>query len=301
MILLLLFILFFALYIIYKTCFCEKFKNTENLLVWGWGINKDRTTIEKLSKPFLESGKFCKLNCDLIGVGVDYAKWETDVINGDGSKAGRGLQRFYVLRDALKNVNPNQIIVVMDTADTILVGSEEEILSRFKKHNTKILISAEKGYTYQYPKYREKFDKNNTKTPYKYIAAGTFIGYADAIKQMVDDCINMCCKNEKSEVYNKVEMTVMSVWIHKHLIPNQPINEQALIKLDTNCDIFWVTTEDSNNYLKNLDNYKSSRRFYNQITNTYPLILHLVGGPTRDRLEEGLDKLKHLKLFGSRS
>ena len=132
----------------------------DKLLVWGWGINRDRKQMEQMSKPFLESAKAWNLDASLIGIGVDYAKWETHVTkDGDGSKAGHGLQRFYVLRDALRGIDKDQIIVVMDTADTLLMGTSQEIIKRFKQLNTKLLISAEEGFTFQYP----AIEKNTTK------------------------------------------------------------------------------------------------------------------------------------------
>lgn len=266
----------------------EFFTSPPKLLVWGWAINKDRQKMEAVSKTFLESGKHYSLHTKLIGIGVDYAKWDAPVVNGDGSKAGHGLQRFYVLRDELKNVSPDQIVVVMDTADTLLAGNQDDIIQRFKKLNTRILISAEQKYTYQLMQYKQKYINNNQKTPYKYIAAGTFMGYARDLKKMVDDCIVLCCTDKNSDLWNRVEMAVLSAWVHKHLVVDQPKHTKALIRLDTNCDVFWVTTKDHSNFLKNLESPNPT--FYNEITKTHPLILHLTEH-SRGKILDALDKI----------
>lgn len=262
------------------------------LLVWGWAINKDRAKMEQVSKHFLESAKHWGFDAQLVGIGWDYAKWDDPVVDGDGSKAGHGLQRFYVLREALRSsrIDPKTVIVVMDTADTLLSGPPNEVLGNFRKLKTRILISAESGFTYQYPRYREKYDNNNRKNMYKYIAAGTFMGYADALGKMVDECIEMCCTDEKSDVWNTVEMTVLSKWVHKYLIPTEPPGGIANVRLDTNCDIFWVTTGDDDSF----DRVSMEKgRYRNPKTQTKPQILHIVGSHQKrqPRLERGLAKI----------
>ena len=261
----------------------------QHLKVWGWGINENLEKVKGFSEPFLKTCAHWNIKPELIGVGVKFANWETDVKNKDGRWAGHGLQRFYVLRDALEGLKDNQLVLVMDTADTLIAGSADEIVSRFEKLNTDILISAEAGFTYQYPVYQKKYDKNNTKTMYKYIAAGTYMGYAGALKKMCDKCIEICCVDTTHHLYNRVEMGVLGVWVHDNLVPNQSMSERALVRLDTNCNIFWVTSYDNENYLKALES--KGNIFHNSKTNTNPIIMHLVGGVTRKRIKEGIKKI----------
>ena len=283
----------------------ENFSN-DDLLVWGWAINKDRKKMEHVSRFFTKSAKHFGIEPKLIGIGVDYAPWDAPVVDGDGSKAGHGLQRFYVLRDELKNVPDEQIILVMDTADTVIAGSAEEILRRFKKLNTRFLISAEAGFTYQYPRYKKKYDENNPHNKYKYIAAGTFIGYAKELKKMVEECIVLCCVDKDSGAWNTVEMNVLSHWVHKYLIPKESKDKQSFVRLDTDCELFWVTTSDdreNDSFSRNLDLVTSSPnftdksgsqvpedKFYNPLTDTYPIVLHLVGR-VKKKQEESVNKV----------
>jgi len=267
-------------------------KNTE-LLVWGWAINKDRKKMEEMSSRFLESGKLWGYTTELIGIGWDYAKWDAPVVNGDGSKAGHGLQRFYVLREALEKIkDPNQIIVVMDTADTLFSGPPEEVLQHFKELKTRLLISAEQGFTYQYTTYKPNYDHNNKYNIYKYIAAGTYMGYANTLKKMVDECITMCCESkEDGHSYDRVEMTVLANWTYRYLIPTEPPGGLANVRLDTMCKIFWVTTGDHENFDKELE---KPGRFFNPRTKTTPQILHILPPERQRKLDSGLEKIKKL-------
>lgn len=297
LIIIILTVIFIFVPFIYKGCAQsskETFTELNDLLVWGWAINKDHKKMEEMASRFTESGKLWGYNTELIGIGWDYAKWDAPVVNGDGSKAGHGLQRFYVLREALEKIkNPNQIIVVMDAGDTLFSGPPEEVLKNFKELNTKLLISAEQGYTYQYPQYKPKYDENNTYNLFKYVAAGTLIGYASMLKKMVDECITMCCeKKDDGHSYDKVEMTVIANWTHKYLIPNESHLRFADVRLDTMCKIFWVTTNDHENFKKELD---KSGRFYNPITNTTPQILHIIPPERIEKLDRGLEKIKKFK------
>ena len=102
----------------------------EKLSVWGWAINPDRNVMEEGSKRFLETCKKHRVDAELIGIGYTHNRHQQQ-------------DRFYVLRDKLKGVSDDQIVVVMDAFDTLMNGSQDEILERFKKHDTRILFSAE--------------------------------------------------------------------------------------------------------------------------------------------------------------
>lgn len=258
-------------------------KEKNKLLVWGWAINKDRKKMEKMARYFLSTARKHKISPELIGIGWEYADWDDPVVDGDGSKAGHGLQRFYVLREKLRGLDDDIPILVMDAGDTLINGTGEEILKRFKKFNTQILFSAEAMYTYQYMENKEKYDKMNPRTKYKYIAAGTFIGYAGSLREMVEDCIVKCCTDQESKLYNAIEMNILGIWVHERL------EKKKKVQLDIFSKLFWVTSNDADNYLNTL--YSKGKQFYNSHTGTYPIIYHLVGGPTRKKIEEGANKI----------
>lgn len=265
-------------------------KSNENLKVWGWGINERRKDMEEMSGPLLKTCKHFGINPDLIGIGVKYTKdWDRPVQNGDGRYAGHGIQRFYVLRDALEGVGDDQIILVTDASDVLIAGDSDEIVKRFKKMNTRILFSAEKGFMFQYGTYKPAYLENNKKNDYKFIAAGTYIGYAKDLKKMIDECIEIGCVNSKHSAYNIVEMGVMGSWVHHYLVPGESMNKTAFVRLDTGCELFWVTTGDKEDFLKNLD--RKGNDFYNPTTDTYPIILHIVGGAGRDKIDDFINRI----------
>lgn len=256
----------------------------QHLIVLGWAINKDHKKMKKMSKMFLDTAKKHNVDARLLGLGYDYAKWETPVSTPDCKGAGKGLQRFHVLLDYLEKENlPNdQVIVVMDAADTLVTGTGKEILQEYRKSGADILISAEKFYTYQYPKYRNSYE-NITPNDYKYINAGTFIGTVKAVREMIEATTKLGCQDKNSGLYGAVEMGVMGAWIADN------INETNKIKLDYNNDIFWVTTDDKQVFYDAIDSNDSLIK--NSNTDTYPKILHIMGAYGRDRMKDAYEKI----------
>jgi hypothetical protein len=264
---------------------CDGFSNPEQKIkVWGWGINKSKKKMEEMSKYFLGSAKHYNIKNELIGLGWDFADWDAPVVNGDGRKAGKHLQKFYVLKERLEkpDVKKNDIILVMDAADTLFAGTADEILRRFLKKNTRLLISAEKAYTYQYQHLKKKFEDNNKEIGYKYINSGTYIGYADVLLELANACIALCCTKGKED-NQTVEMGILGMWVHTK------IQNPRYLQIDGNCDIFWVTTDDTKMYLDSLHN--KNELIYNKETKTHPLVLHLIGGPTRVAMPEMYKKI----------
>ena len=238
----------------------EEYYKKSDLLVWGWAINPDRKKMEKGAEKFLNTAKKFNLNTELIGIGYTY-------------KRHLAQDRFYVLRDFLKKVSPDQIIVVMDSFDTLINGASKEILRKFKKFKTRILFSAETGWTWQYE--HEKHNFENEKSPYKYIAAGTYMGYAKDLQQMNNDCIELLENPKaytKADLKTAAEMGIMGIWVGKY------IKDKSKVRLDTNCEIFWVTTHDNDLFEKQLKNVKIT----NPNTKTNPLMYHIVGA-TREK------------------
>ena len=68
-------------------------------------------------------------------------------------------EKVIQLRDFFKKVSPDQIIIVMDSFDTLINGTSKEILRKFKKFKTRILFSAEKQFSWQYEHERHYFEK----------------------------------------------------------------------------------------------------------------------------------------------
>jgi hypothetical protein len=148
----------------------------------------------------------------------------------------------------------------MDGYDTLFNNTVEYTLSQFHQKNTKILISSEKLFTYQWGKFQHKFDTINS--DYKYVNAGTFMGYAGDLKIMVDELF---------EIYKlyptDIDQGLLGVWVYNNFEDNKKV------QLDTNCDVFWVTSKDWD-VLKNID---IEENISNPSTNSKPFVIHNTG------------------------
>jgi hypothetical protein len=210
-----------------------------------WGIESDLKTVETKAEYLLNTAKYFGVDVELIGIGHTFTNFTN---------------RLYILQDYLKDINPEEVILVMDGYDTLFNNTVEYTLSQFHQKNTKILISSEKLFTYQWGKFQHKFDTINS--DYKYVNAGTFMGYAGDLKIMVDELF---------EIYKlyptDIDQGLLGVWVYNNFEDNKKV------QLDTNCDVFWVTSKDWD-VLKNID---IEENISNPSTNSKPFVIHNTG------------------------
>jgi hypothetical protein len=210
-----------------------------------WGIESDLKTVEIKAEYLLNTAKHFNVNVEVIGIGHTFTNFTN---------------RLYILQDYLKDINPEEVILVMDGYDTLFNNTVEYTLSQFHQKNTKILISSEKLFTYQWGKFQHKFDTINS--DYKYVNAGTFMGYAGDLKIMVDELF---------EIYKlyptDIDQGLLGVWVYNNFEDNKKV------QLDTNCDVFWVTSKDWD-VLKNID---IEENISNPSTNSKPFVIHNTG------------------------
>jgi hypothetical protein len=210
-----------------------------------WGIESDLKTAETKAEYLLNTAKYFGVDVELIGIGHTFTNFTN---------------RLYILQDYLKDINPEEVILVMDGYDTLFNNTVEYTLSQFHQKNTKILISSEKLFTYQWGKFQHKFDTINS--DYKYVNAGTFMGYAGDLKIMVDELF---------EIYKlyptDIDQGLLGVWVYNNFEDNKKV------QLDTNCDVFWVTSKDWD-VLKNID---IEENISNPSTNSKPFVIHNTG------------------------
>lgn len=137
-----------------------------------WAINESKAKMQEMCASLIATAEVFGIEVTLFGVGEKFVEHK---------------QRIELLHNYLQGIHPNTIILCMDGADTLFNDTKEELLRKFHESNTRILISAEKGFTYQYFEFKDKFDAASS--PYRYINAGTFIGYAGDILNMFTDII----------------------------------------------------------------------------------------------------------------
>ena len=208
-----------------------------------WGIEPQLKTVKEKAKYLIDTADIVDINLEFIGVGKTFTNFTN---------------RLYFLQEYLDNIPPEEIVMVMDGYDTLINSTLENIELQFKGYQTRILISAEKMFTYQWEKFKDKFD--NIESEYRYVNAGTFIGYVKDIQGMIKDLFEIN-KTHPTEI----DQGLMGIWMYNNL--EKP--EKA--KLDTDCKVFWVTSKDW--YILN----KLDEKLINPATGTSPCIIHNTG------------------------
>jgi hypothetical protein len=208
-----------------------------------WGIEPDLQTVDLKAKYLLDTANIFNIKIEILGVGHTFTNFR---------------DRLYILQDYLKLANPDDIILIMDGYDTLFNDKLEVALEKFLSKNTRILISAEQIFTYQYPMFLEKYEQ--IKSPYKFVNAGTYMGYAGDILKMLNELFEL--------PYDGIDQGLIGVWLYNNL------DNYKLVQLDTNCDVFWITSNDWH-ILKEVANQKNT--IINPLTNTRPFIIHNTG------------------------
>jgi len=217
--------------------------NLYKMKILVWGIEDELVTAETKAIHLIDTSHAFNVDMEFIGIGETFIGFR---------------ERLPILQKHLRTVDPEEIITVMDGYDTLFNNKPEIALERFLAKNTRILISAEKSFTYQYPMYFEKYDQ--IKSPYKFVNAGTYMGYAGDILSMLDVMFEV--------PYDGIDQGMIGAWLYDKL--DQP----EKVQLDTNCDIFWVTSGD---WVELKKIAEEELELINPTTNTKPFIIHNTG------------------------
>lgn len=236
-----------------KTPKNTNFKNIikkENVKVFIWGVNESEKMVKDFSKRLIDTANLYNIKYKFIGIGQKYSK------NSDNN-------RIFLLQEEFKKLDESDIVICLDAKDTLINDSLDSIINKFKLKNTKILISAEKIFTYQWEKYKDKFDKS--KTIYKYVNSGTYMGYVKDINYMISEISKL------EEFKNtKVDQGVLGVWVYNNL------ENTELVQLDSDADIFWVTSGEWDD-IYNYYSQKDKKPLINIFNNKKPSIIHVTG------------------------
>ena len=108
-----------------------------------WAIEQDFEVVETKAVHLLDTARQFNINVETLGIGHTFTNFR---------------DRLHILQDYLKTIDPEDIVLVMDAYDTLFNSTSEVIFHKFKSKNTRILISAEKMYTYQYHQFMHKYD-----------------------------------------------------------------------------------------------------------------------------------------------
>lgn len=216
--------------------------------IFLWGINENKKLIQDMCRDSVNTAKFYDIPTNFMGLGIAFTEHK---------------QRVQILKNKLPTLDRDAVVVLMDGADTLFNDNKETLLRKFKEKNTRILISAERGFTYQYNDFKDKFDDKNSNCEYKYVNAGTFMGYAGDILNMVNDLIEL----DKRRSAN--DQGLLGMWVHENM------DNADLVKMDVNCDVFWVTTGDWGTIID--ERFSNNLVVTNPFTKTRPCVVHYTG------------------------
>ena len=225
----------------------------KKLSIYTWGINESKDVADKFSQDMLETAKVHNVTTNYIGLGYKFT-----------SQNGSHKQRIDIIKKFLDNVkDPDEILVFMDGGDTLFNDNADTLLKKFLEKNTRILISGEKDFMWQYGGFKDKFNK--IESNYRYVNAGVFMGYASSLLKMINEWIIIGKKYTSAN-----DQCLLGIWTYKNM------ENTELVKIDTNCDIFWTT---SGGDYKKLENQK--KYIINPYTKTRPVIIHCCGKSNR--------------------
>lgn len=140
-------------------------------------------------------------------------------------------QKLEVLRNYLDGMDDKELVVCLDGFDVLIARSLDSLAEDFYSFNTKVLMSAEKIFTYQYGHYQDKFDA--LKSDYRYVNSGTFMGECKHLKEMLDELMFY----ETSDG-TKIDQGLVGIYVYNWM------DDSSIIQLDTGAKIFWVTSKD---------------------------------------------------------
>jgi GR25 family glycosyltransferase involved in LPS biosynthesis len=186
----------------------------------------------------------------IINIG-DGVEWKGGTMQGPG-----GGQKINLVKDYLKSIDGNKIVLFCDGHDVIINDSLETIVNRFLGFECDVLFAAEK-ICWPDRSMEQYFTESHT--AYKYLNSGVYIGYKDSILSIIDDYIQDSDDDQ--------------LFLQKKYVENKSVNK-VNIKLDYENYIFQCLSSIEDDLV-----LKPTKQFVNIATRCCPCILHGNGGP----------------------
>lgn len=136
-----------------------------------------------------------------------------------------------------KKLKPDDVLMHLDAYDTFVLADADEVLSKFKKFNSNIVVSTETNLAPvpEFDPIRKNMEHMYPTAPnrYRWINSGTYIGYAGAIVNLLSDMPS----DFHCDLPNGVKMQYSDDQrcFHTVFLKNR---ERHRIRLDYNQDIF---------------------------------------------------------------
>lgn len=116
----------------------------------------------------------CRYNITNLGDGVE---WK----GGNMALGPGGGQKINLIKEHLKNLNDNDVVMFLDGYDTFIHSSEEEIMERYLGFGKEIVFSAEKTC---WPDTSMEVHFPQPENGYRFLNSGTFIGTVRELRRM---------------------------------------------------------------------------------------------------------------------
>ena len=226
-------------------------------------------------KFLLESTAKYGVHVNIIGIGKQFS-WLAR------------LQWYKEYLDELPT-DKNQIVCFTDAYDVFYICDLATIEQKFREFDADIVWSAEKLYSWQLSSDKEFYDTLCTTNTagYKYLNAGTFMGYKSALVRLLDDLINGSLKDpsfvhdfEQETTRNNGIGGLDQTWVSHHIRRHF---DRYKIRFDYQCKIFYVPSSDWDDIDRYIDTSMVVRS-----TGYRPCIIHV---PWKARYMHVLTKL----------
>lgn len=196
------------------------------------------------------------------------------VVHGRGKTFNNTIFKLENILDyCLKKTRDSDIIIYLDAFDTVILAGKDEIISKFKVFDKKIVFCSH-YICDPYEPITDHFPIVNVRYP-RFLNSGAMIGYSKYIREGIEDIFG------EYELIKKIygNMLAMSDQFHWSLYY---LKNKDKIAIDSRCNIFQELSGIGYSSL-----YLSQGRLVNQEIGTKPCILHGTGA-------NGLKKLKIL-------
>jgi len=218
----------------------------------------------------LDSCKKQNIELNVVGLGQKWKGFQT---------------KLKLIQQTLESLTEDTICLFTDAYDSIIIGTEQEIIDRYYQLNEPIVFSSYTGKAL----FVSEFFFGKTCGKNESLNSGGFIGRVKELKQFFKDLCqeNKCIGSE----------------IDDQKIINQYCNESKPIPLDTQNTLFYIfewenlLTSYTNIMLGKqstilpleTDYYKIDKRVYCKKTNSFPIILHANNSGNMDLILKQLD------------
>ncbi len=186
-------------------------------------------------------------SCNNYGLRYKVLGLNSEWTGGDMSNGPGGGMKLNLLKEELKDYNADDIILFSDSYDVIFLSDGDKIMEKYLLFDTDVVFSGEK--TCWPDSSMETIFKDEG--PYKYINSGGFIGKVETILKIID-----------IEFEDHVD--------DQYLIHSRYENFINKIKIDTRCEIFQTSSNDTND----IELIYSHNQLKNKLYETYPCHYH---------------------------